>query len=321
MSKRGFVVAAACSALLSQMSSSVHGQSTPESCIQVLDSSEREMRAFHNDLRRESVDFGLDDASMDLWSEGKRALRNVSNPGQGAADSLQRVKDGLQSYVDSINEHKATMAALAACITPGSGCNLQEFAKKVSQEMKQWLQSLAEGSTGAAIARVEKASKLYGTYADKSLNMATGSMGSAMRCVSEQQAQAARVASRTPVETNAPAAAGDPSGNEAASAAQPASAAPAAAAAEGGGSNGTLWTIVGAAAGTTALVAALGSGVESASSQCTYPTDVSFDACFDPRQGGNSPACQSALQKVDKYCECRHMRRGSGTAQFNQCVP
>lgn len=294
--------------LVVSMASGMGLAQTPKpDCGEVVDTAQREMRAFSREATGQSMKFAVDLDMDEQLSNAKRVLA-LRNPGAAARDEIQRLKEQVDAYRAKMRTYAQLIADIAACLRPYDSACMGRVTAQSDAEIKAWLSALTEYTSAEAAERARKAAELINTWHDRAFNLATGTMTASVGCLTEFQRQipapttesAAPVA--VPPDASLPEVAEPPSKPVITSS----------------GDSGALWAI--AAGGGTVGALLLYHNQKQAGGgggSCRQPSSNPLSICAS--QGGSSSACIQSLSEWDTYCrQCQNssgFNRQRGTCQ------
>jgi uncharacterized protein YoxC len=284
---------------------------------------ESNTRTFASEAQKQNLDF-LQADMQSTSLKGVQPLMNAS-PTADVLSDLKEKKEQFDEWADSLRKVSASVQELLSCMnTPG--CKALDIVKRQNREIKaemqemfkRWAESLGDEGMNGAIERVRKANSLLQGYV-KSIEPSNSGAGDAIDECSRVMEQRVRATDPTKGSSTPATPVSTPSNG---SGDQPGftPATPPNETAEPGTPVGKYITLGAVTAGGLAGLKYWQDQQAASGANCPTPT-LPVSACFDPKQGGSSPACRAALTEVDAYCACKGMKRGSGTEGFNQCVP
>jgi hypothetical protein len=265
-------------------------------CAQVADRFDRAVKGLQDEADQKNIEFLHAQAMADTTASLKTLMANAPNATR--AIEMKEKWDEVKAAREKMRTYQQVLADLQKCITPGSGCNLQNFVKEVTDEIRQWVEELTEAGLAAVSARVAEASEIVKTFNERAMNISTGTMSEMQACTDDFSRRAAQVT----VEAAPTPSAAEPEEIEVP---EP----PSKPVEDSGGLSGT--TIL---AG-VALAGAGGYYLLDKSKSCTEPTTNFFSVCAN--QGGSSSACSTAREAQRAYCTCL----GMGFSTSGGCTP
>jgi hypothetical protein len=161
-------------------SAPVHAQN----CEQELARQDAALRQFEADVRREGVEFLLDDAGHAALGEAGKRLR-----GDATAEAARAIRarwDEYRQYVDQARTFQALAARLGQCLQRAeSGCvdEIKAMARghleagrlsaRIAQATAAWIDSLGNEALSRAVERVERARSLMENFTNRAAGTAT----------------------------------------------------------------------------------------------------------------------------------------------------
>lgn len=263
-------------------------------CDQVLDQMAQDTEAFRNQLNRDAAGVVGDEAIGPALKEARRLVAEKV-PTPESARLAREVEGTLDSWEKVVKAFGASLEDMARCLKSSeSGCFMRIVGRQ-TEAMRYWMQALADQGTQAAIARVERMSKLVNDYVSRLGTNAVTHTSMGAGCV-------AQVIDRAPpppappvtATTRAPA---PPPPVKPADRPAPAET-PETVAQSGGGHLGTI-----------VLLGGLGSlGVVAYEYAQKHQDQQNCPASLPPltscQQNPASSACSAVLSEADDYCKC-----------------
>jgi hypothetical protein len=164
-------------------------------CSQVISQNDAELQAFQEQARNQTIDFARNDALSAASSGLKKMFENTSNATMELANKALEFKDRYEGYQAELERYNVTLKELQKCLE-GKNCDVIGFAKRQSEVISRWLQSLLGEGLQVAIDRVRTASSLLQSYLTRLAGTAMGSMSAAVSCIDQYQKDAARNSQR-----------------------------------------------------------------------------------------------------------------------------
>jgi hypothetical protein len=142
--------------------------------------------------------------------EANKRLDKMEGPAAKKLRELRERKEKLDKYRANVDRMSEFLRTLTACVsTAAAGNCMERIAKTVTDENREFIQSLGDEGIGSAAERVGRASDLVRGYASRLNGSAQGGALAAQKCLAEQiefQQQLASAEAAAPVQ--APVAAG-----------------------------------------------------------------------------------------------------------------
>ncbi|MBI4265741.1 MAG: hypothetical protein HY657_15305 [Acidobacteria bacterium] len=174
-------------------------------CVAQLDQFQSRAQALQQEIERQSLDFAVDSTIDVVIGDAKDIVLDTTTPPTLArAAEVEDYRARITAWDSVAQVYGVTMEDLLRCLTPGSGCNIFDFAMRQNQALRRWIESLADSGTQGAINRVRDARDLFQGWTSQSTSLAIGSTTAAVNCMNDYVYRARSVAG-DPVDLRDPA--------------------------------------------------------------------------------------------------------------------
>ena len=181
------------------------GVQVGENCSQVIRQNDSNLQAFRSEAEKQGLGFLRDDAVSSASAEVTRIFQDSGNPTAAFIGDVQNFKDQLSNWEATCKKYQVALKDIIECADSGKPGCLADLAKRQNKAIGEWLQSLLNEGTQAAIERVRKASSLLNSYVSRVAGTGLGSASAAVSCMNQYQQTARQSAQPAePVTLNPP---------------------------------------------------------------------------------------------------------------------